>query len=372
MHNGPAFITEVFIQAANRAEVLPVAAVTLFFIRAFTAALAFLALGWRESLEIGRTFSRLFVFPARFVDNLALEAGPGHVIPENMLVVTVISDIGKIYAVSDNSPKIIGKLSTALIDTLFCDLFTPSHETGPHTWILHSADRNRQRVFKAHQVECGQIVQYMMIEENATVLAATNRATLETHLANFVTPYFAQYFSTGFISSAVFPNVVCIFVTAIPSLPVLGIDQFFSALVQLTKTYQNVKTVKVMGNLIVLVVPARSSIIAPLVFLRVLVQTKNIAGCFDGIVIEFFDMLEMTLDSNEEPFVDWSAPAVGRFESALNWITHGSIGVGPSCLQRLPARLEDVPSRERRTSSHDGIRVYPLPLFLEAVQTTVQ
>jgi hypothetical protein len=177
----------------------------------------------------------LFLFPVAYSESKNRETMETYRIPENLLVVTVISVTGKLYSVSENSAKMISHPATSLIDGNFSDLFAESGEI----FILLS----KQRSFQGRRLVHETLTEYFLYENSNSLFGIANPGSFVSQLATF-----AEAFSSGFSGTITFEPGFYVWFRVDPNLPLNLVEGFFDAFLALSKSFQNAKVVRINGG----------------------------------------------------------------------------------------------------------------------------
>jgi hypothetical protein len=316
--------------------------------------------GYRSEV---RLVPRLFLFPIACVDK------PAHkerLLPEMLLVITVIRDTHKIYAVSDTVTKILNKSALSLIDMSFSDLFVSTDDHENDILILVSPDKTRHRRFRVREANRGCFTDMILFEDVNALIGAAHGASLSSQLGNFLVPTFADYFSAGLGTELVIRSGFYIFFRADPTVPANSAEAFFAGFLSLAKSFQNIRIVQVAGCSIIVALPGIDSI-ACLFFLRNAIFTRNIGANLTGVLLDHRLNIRFSLDFAEEPFVECDDEELNQNMLRLAFLGKGTVGV--CCSDRLPPSFQNL---ETLPGAPPTVTLFRLPEFIAAVDALIQ
>lgn len=355
-------VIEVFVKEANTREIFHKEAVISFSLAIFIIIIIFLISGVMHFKEINSSISKLFIFPKSYFEadivnkqnhssndddnELNLKKNLEQ-IPDNLLVITIITDTKKIYSVSDNSINIISKQSSLLINTNFFDLFSPTPDNDPNFLILKSSDKKKCKVFKVKIIEKGQITHYLLLDDSSKVLSSLPNVTPALQLSNFMTPFFAEQFASENVRSVLLNDSFFIFI----KIKVIGVDintiesVYASFFAQLTKSFSNVKCIKVDGSLIELAISNTPSVLTALFLMRDIFNNPKSSVGIHSVFIDHIEEARFTLNTTDEPCVICENKEIENDETILYKIDFNNIALNVSLASQLPDELKSVKFR---------------------------
>lgn len=341
-------VIDIFVKEANTREIFHMEAVISFSLLIFILIVFFLVLGYQKYKSINGSISKLFIFPKSYFESMEDDKIDNdenrlkNETPDNLLIITIITDTKKIYSVSDNSISIIMKQSSSLINTNFYDLFSPPPDNDPNFLILKTADKKKCKTFKVKAIEKGQITHYLLLDDSSKVLSNSSNMTPATQLSNFMTPFFAEQFALENIRSVLLNDSFFIFI----KIKVIGVDintiesVYTSFFAQLTKLFSNVKCIKVDGSLIELAISNTPSVLTALFLMRDILNNQKSSVGIHSVFIDHIDEARFTLNTIDEPCVVCENLDIEKDEITLYKIELDNIALNVSLLSQLPETLK--------------------------------
>jgi hypothetical protein len=318
----------------------------------------------RRYCRICGLLGELFLFPVAYCESKRRETAETYRIPENLLVVTVISDTGKIYAVSENSAKIINRPATSLIDGNFSDLFA---ESGGF-FILLSADKSKHRSFQGRQLVHETLTEYFLCEDTNSLFGIANPGSFASQLANFVPGNFAEAFSAGLSGTITFEPSFYVWFRVDPHLPLNLVEGFFNAFLSLSKSFQNAKLIRIRGAVVTVALP--HSVIGSLFFVRTVYQTRNCEAALAGVLIDLCGEAHFAIDATDVPFVESDNELEGKNERLVAWVPKGFIAV--ACIGSLPRQFGEIETIKTDVPPLDQVAVMDLGHFLKTIESLAE
>ena len=333
-------LVNIFVSEANTREVFRSAAVASYMTVVCLIVVLIFGMKIQEYSTFGKCAGGLFLFPFNFVDTADFTTVDevSKLLPENLLLVTTVAETGRIYSVSENSMSIINKPCNSMINTTFFDHFAYNKDYNPEFLVLRSNDKKKEVLFRVKKCERGQIVQYILMKDSSDVLSATNTESLSTQFSYFMTPHFAEQCASGFVTTLSLTKCFFVFVSLRSDLSLSEVENFFNGLSQLCRSYQSIRIIKMINSVVVFVLPGNSAnIVGSLFVLREILTVKNVESAISGGIIEFFPDVQMKINANDEPYVDWDDPILGDFEMDVVFVDPRYFFFGHKCVKRLPA-----------------------------------
>jgi hypothetical protein len=324
---------EIFLGKASKAELFHAEEICMFLCMCLAVAVYIMSYGIVDYLYFGRTMARLFVFPSKYVESLKARSSANvSKVPDQLLVVTVVSDSGRIYSVSGNSTKLIGKTPSSMINTFFGDHFVYVQGSEYRT-----VDSKNPRTFRGTRVEKNQTIQYLLIDSISGIIGSRAKEGLTSLFTRFMSPYFAEKFCTENSRSVAFQDTMIVFLKAREGLSLGSLEQIFSGLSQMCRMFQGLKVIRVVGSEIVLSIPDSGSIISPMLLLREVLGARNIGSGISAVLVEHLDFMMLSFETVDDPYLEWNNEVVNGFESVAYAVPDGLIGFGCHCVARFPS-----------------------------------
>lgn len=330
-------VIDVFVTESNRREIFHTEAVISFSLMVFILIIILIANGYDESRKINKSISKLFIFPQFLTQNQDQNSNSGLDMPENLLIITVITQTMKIYSVSENSTSLINRNPSSLINSNFFDLF--QFDSNNSEYLLFNFNEKKTKSFQLKKkIEQGQITHYLLLEDSNKVLSNLPNVSVSTQLSNFMTSFFADQFSSENVDSIILTNSFFLFIKIkTTNIDINTIESAYSTFYnQLTKSYPNVKCLNVDGSIIELAISNSSSCLIPLLFLKDILNNKKLVVGINSIFVDFIDEVRYELNCVDEPCVVCNNETISFNEKIVLRLISDTFAISPQLLEQLP------------------------------------
>ena len=124
--------------------------------------------------------------------------------PQNVIIITSVTETDEIYSVSDNSKAIIGKSLNDLVSQKFSTTFPLVHNEANLREFITS-DKKR-KVFRFSSENIGIMTKTVLVEESVPIQNPRDKPFSKI-LVEYMTPYFAKQYGDNDVTSFDFNHI---------------------------------------------------------------------------------------------------------------------------------------------------------------------
>jgi len=172
--------------------------------------------------------------------------------PDNVLIISTITETDRIYIVSDSSQNLISQSPLSLINKKFGDVFHQVSNENPMFLTYQLPDKKTIKTFYAEKDIKGKFTHYILIDEKSKVLSYKDNIEIKAHLARIIPSFFATKFHENEVNSIVLKESYYIFLRIRNDIQDPG--KFYSSLNFYLAKFQNVQVIHATGSIIELII----------------------------------------------------------------------------------------------------------------------
>ena len=313
-----------------------------FIILISIASLLLIYTSYCVSFFLYEAMNSLYHFPNDFIAVSNDDKIPKNInkdaFPQNVIIITSVTETDEIYSVSDNSKAIIGKSLNDLVSQKFSTTFPLVHNEANLREFITS-DKKR-KVFRFSSENIGIMTKTVLVEESVPIQNPRDKPFSKI-LVEYMTPYFAKQYGDNDVTSFDFNHIYIISIRINPTSSVQIVDKFFNSCNHTTQNYNTINLLHIDGEMIIFSTVSDITSIIILLFIRDLLKeattmSKNSEVNFPicSILVDFFNQINCSINNNDEPYLEFK-PEPDFFKFRLYHTNEKTVSFSEDTVKRL-------------------------------------